>query len=82
MLAATIDSRRRLTMPVECPAGSPVTVQPLGEDVWIVRVHRPERNYKLVVVPAVASIPDDPEMDAFAEAAAKHCARNLPPFEE
>jgi hypothetical protein len=36
MNATLIDDRRRLVMPPELPARSPVTVQQIDDDTWIV----------------------------------------------
>jgi hypothetical protein len=69
MLTATIDSRRRLTMPAECPAGSPVTVDAIDDRTWIVRRHIPGERQKLVLVPTVDKLTDAAEMDGFAAAA-------------
>ena len=82
MKSATVDDRRRLVMPPECPPGSAVTIQELDKTTWLVQRHVPSRKFKMVVLPVIDRLPDDPEWEKTELAFAKHAARKLPPFEE
>jgi len=44
MNATLIDDRRRLVMPPELPARSPVTVPQIDADTWIVKRARPVQD--------------------------------------
>ena len=82
MNATVTDDRRRLVMPPELPARSPVTVQQIDEDTWIVKRHKPDKKFVVVLFPDVAHLPDDPEWEAIEQRMAEHHYKNLPPFEE
>jgi hypothetical protein len=69
-------------MPPECPPGSAVTIQRLDETTWLVKRQVPARDFKLVMIPLIDRLPDDPEWERTELAIAQHCAKNLPPFEE
>ena len=78
MLATNVDSKRRATLPPRFVSGSPITITDVDADAILIRRVRPKSAYKLVVLPVVERLPDDPEMDAFALAVARHCTRHLP----
>jgi len=82
MKSATVDDRRRLVMPPECPPGSAVTIQELDKTTWLVKRQVPSRKFKTVVFPVIGRLPDDPEWEKTELAFAKHAARKLPPLEE
>ncbi len=82
MNATLIDDRRRLVMPPELPARSPVTVQQIDEDTWIVKRARPSKARMVLLLPDVKQLPDDPEWDKLEARMAAHSFKNLPPFEE
>ena len=82
MKSVTVDDRRRLVMPPECPPGSAVTIQELDKTTWLVKRQVPSRKFKMVVFPVIDRLPDDPEWEKTELAFAKHAARKLPPFEE
>jgi len=56
MKAATLDDRRRLVMPSECPAHSHVIVQQIDEDTWPVKRAREERKFKRILIPVIVSV--------------------------
>ena len=78
MDATKTDDRRRLVMPPELPAHSPVTIQQLDEDTFIVRRQRPRDQLVVVLEPSVKRLPEDPEWDKKAQALAKHAFKKLP----
>jgi hypothetical protein len=82
MKSATLDDRRRLVMPPGFPPNSAVTIQQLDRDTLIVKMHRDKKNYKVVLIPAIYRLTDDPEFDALQEKIAQHTSKHLPPFRE
>ena len=53
MKAATLDARRRLTMPPEIAPLSAVTVEHTDKDTWIVRRVRRPKMPSAIVVPSL-----------------------------
>jgi len=82
MKAAQLDDRRRLVMPPECPANSTVTVDQVDDNTWLIRRHTRTPGVKMVAIPAVRRLRDDPEWEALEEEAAQHCAKQVPPLQE
>jgi len=78
MKSATLDDRRRLVMPPECPAGSAVTIQELDETTWVIKRQMPSRKFKVVLLTDVKRLPDDPEWEKVEHAFAKHASQTLP----
>jgi hypothetical protein len=78
MKTATLDDRRRLVMPPECPPNSAVTIQQLDDDTWLVKVAKETSKFKKVYFPIVEHIPADSEWDALEKAFAKGRSRNIP----
>ena len=82
MKTATLDERRRLVMPPECPPHAAVTIQQVDEDTWLVKRAREQKNFRRVLIPIVMSLPDDPEWDkveaAFAGSAYKKLKQSPP----
>jgi len=72
----------RLTMPKELPPKSPVTIQQLDEDSWLVTRQKPNSNIFVVALPTVKELPRDPEWEAVEKRMVKHNNRKLPRFEE
>ena len=62
-------------MPPECPAKSAVTIQQVDENTWIIKRQLPERRFKMVLIPVVEKLPEDPGCEE-TEAA---LARSPPP---
>jgi len=75
--ATLLDDRRRLVMPPELPAKSAVTVQQIDADTWIVKRHRPQRDFVMV-----KELPHDPEWEAVETRLTAHSNRKVAPFEE
>jgi len=82
MNATLIDDRRRLVMPPELPARSPVTVQQIDDDTWIVKRARPSKARMVMLLPDVQQLPDDPEWDKIEAAFTAASNKGLAPFEE
>ena len=80
--ATLLDDRRRLVMPPELPAKSAVTVQQIDADTWIVKRHRPQRDFVMVAIPVIPELPRDPEWEAIEARLNAHCNRKVAPFEE
>lgn len=77
-----VDGKRRLIMPQDCPPRSAVTIQQLDQETWLVKRRRPTKNYKLVLIPAIDKLPDDPKWDKVEEAFGRAAYNKLPPPEE
>jgi len=82
MIASMTDDKRRLTMPKELPPKSPVTIQRVNEDTWLVKRQKPDRGIVLVALPLIEQLPEDPEWEAIERRMVAHNNRRLPPFEE
>jgi hypothetical protein len=82
MIAATTDEKRRLTMPRELPAKSPVTIQQLNDDAWLVTRQKPNTDLLVVPVPRIRELPADDEWERIERRMVKHNNRKLPRFEE
>jgi hypothetical protein len=82
MTSATVDSKRRLVMPKECPPKSAVTIQQVDSETWIVKRQRPMKDVKVVLIPIIKRLPDDPEWDRVEAAFASSTYKKLPPPEE
>jgi hypothetical protein len=80
--ATKTDDRRRVVMPAALPAHSPVTIQQLDEDTFIVRRQRPRDQLLAVLEPDARRLAKDPQMDALAEKAARGSFKKLPKFDE
>ncbi len=68
-------------MPKELPPGSPVTIQQLNPDSWLI-TRQNEKKIVLVAFPVIDELPSDPDWEAVELLMAKHNTRKLPPFEE
>jgi len=77
MKSATVDGRRRLVMPQECPPGSAVTIQPIDDNTWIVKRQTPDKNFKMVLIPVIDRLPDDPEWEKLERAFTRHSSRTI-----
>ncbi|HUZ07621.1 MAG TPA: hypothetical protein VMV89_09055 [Candidatus Paceibacterota bacterium] len=82
MKSATLDSKRRLVMPADCPPRSLVTIHSVDKDTWVVHRQKPSKKIKMITIPIITELPDDPEWEKVEEKIARHSAENLPPFEE
>ena len=82
MNATLLDDRRRLVMPRELPPKSAVTVQQIDADTWIVKRHRPQRNFVMVAIPVIKELPADPEWEAVEAKLTAHSNRKVAPVEE
>jgi len=76
--SATLDDRRRLVMPRECPPNSAVTIEQLDEDTWLVKVAKESKKFKSVIIPVIEDLPADKEWEKVEKAFAKAACRNLP----
>lgn len=79
MKVATLDHRRRLVMPPECPPGAAVTIQRVDAHTWIVKHQLPDTNLKVIAIPVIDKLPDDPEWEAIEAKMAKSVSSRLRP---
>ncbi len=73
-----VDARRRIVMPPECPTKSTVTIQQVDENTWIIKRQLPERRFKMVLIPVVEKLPEDPEWEETEAALARSATSMLP----
>lgn len=77
MKAAMVDGRRRLLMPPECPPNSAVTIQQVDDNTWIIKRQLPDRRFKMVLIPVVEQLPEDPEWEKTEAALARSATSRL-----
>ena len=82
MKSATLDSKRRLVMPADCPPKSLVTIHPVDKNTWIIHRQVPRKNVKMVAIPIITDLPEDPEWDKVEDALGRAALTKLPPPEE
>ena len=80
MNATVTDSRRRLVMPPELPARSPVTVQQLDADTWLVRRAHPLKANLVALLPDIPQLPTDPEWQEIESRIVAHTSRTVAPI--
>ena len=80
--AAQVDERRWLVMPPECPPGSTVTIQEVGDGSWLVHRQQEQKGYKVVLIPVIDRLPEDPVWEAIEKRMAERAWKQMPPFEE
>lgn len=73
-----VDNKRRLIMPQGCPPRAAVTIQELDQDTWLVKRHRSTKDFKVVLIPAVHNLPDDPGWDKVENAFGRRAYSKLP----
>ncbi len=80
--ARQVDERRRVTLPREFRPGQDVIFERVDAYTWIVKRHRPDPDIKMVLIPVIKRLPDDPEWDKLEIAFARAACKKLPPPEE
>lgn len=73
-----LDGKRRLIMPADCPPNSAVTIQQVDTDTWLVQRHRPQKHFKVVLIPTVHMLPDGPAWDKVERAFGRAAVKKLP----
>lgn len=76
--ATTVDDRRRIVMPPECPPHSAVIIQQLDDNAWLVKRAVPDQTFKMIAIPIIKRLPDDPEWEKTELALAQYAANQLP----
>ncbi len=77
-----LDGKRRLIMPTGCPPNAAVTIQQVDEDTWLVKRHRPERRFKVVLIPTIDKLPHDSKWDKVEGTFGRAAVKKLPLPEE
>lgn len=77
--ARQVDEKRRVTLPKEFPPGSDVLIERVTADTWIITRYRREANLKVLLIPVVERLPDDPEWDKVENAFGRAAYEKLPP---
>ena len=82
MKAVTADAKRRIIMPRGCQPGSLFTIQELGDNAWLVKKAMPDKRVKMVAIPVIKTLPDDPAWEKVESAFARRaCATVSEPGE-
>ena len=74
-----VDDRGRVLLAPDCEPGSHVTIEQIDRDTWLVRRHREQTKLKMVQIPVIRRLPDDPEWDKAENALARAAYAKLPP---
>lgn len=77
-----VDEKRRVVMPSGCPPHSAVTIQQIDRDTWVIRRQVTDTTMKMIAIPVIQKLPDDPEWEKVEAQIARSTSRNLPCFEE
>lgn len=77
-----LDGKRRLIMPRQCPPNSAVTIQQVDADTWIVKRRRPSKGFKVVLIPEIHKLPNDPDWGSREVAFARVACAALPAAEK
>ena len=78
MKSATLDAKRRLVMPEDCPPRSLVIIHTLDKNTWVVHRQTARKNVKMITIPIITDLPADPEWEKIENKIGRHIARRLP----
>jgi hypothetical protein len=82
MKSARVDAKRRLVLPPKFPPHSAVTIQELDDSTLLIQKLAPARDYKMVLIPAIKRLPDDPEWEKVEQAFTRHSSRTVSELKE
>jgi DNA-binding transcriptional regulator/RsmH inhibitor MraZ len=77
--ARQVDEKRRVTLPEEFAPGSDVLIERVAANTWIITRYRRETNLKVLLIPVIERLPDDPEWDKVENALGRAAYGKLPP---
>jgi hypothetical protein len=72
-----VDDKRRLVLPRKFPPHSAVTIQELDDSTLLIKKLAPARDYKMVLIPDIKRLPDDPEWENVEQAFTRHSSRTV-----
>ena len=61
--ARHVDEKRRIILPPEIQPGSDVLIEKIDENSWLITRHRKQKKLKILHLPVLSRLPDDPEWD-------------------
>ena len=82
LTTSRVDNRRRIVLPDDLPPGCVVSIQEVGPDTFLVQRVKPKAAVKLLAIPIIKDLPDDPEWEKKEAKFARHLFKRLPKFEE
>ncbi|MGO8839482.1 MAG: hypothetical protein ACLP7I_12125 [Limisphaerales bacterium] len=82
MQTSTTDDRRRIVMPAECPPNCSVSIQEIEEGTWVVKLIKDRQPYRILLLPLIERLPDDPAWEKIEAKIARHTADHAAPFKE
>jgi hypothetical protein len=77
MKSRVVDDKRRVVLPETCPPHCEVTVGELDETTWLVKRQVPTRGFKIVLIPALKRLPDDPEWEKVEHTFTSHASKTV-----
>src|SRR5262245_26433292 len=80
--ARQVDEKRRITLPADFPPGTDVVIEKVDRNTLLLKRQGSETQMRIVALPVVEHLPDDPEWDKVEEAFGRAAYKNLPPPEE
>lgn len=76
--AKQVDEQRRITLPAEFPPGTDIIMERLDSNTWIIQRHVPNAHVKMVSIPVIKHLFEDPEWEKVEEAFGRAAYKNLP----
>ena len=77
--AKQIDDKRRIILPPDFRPSQEVICEQLDAYTWIIKRPRPASNVKMVAIPILHRLPDDPGWDPIESGLARAAYHRLPP---
>ncbi len=74
-----VDEKRRVTLPRPIRPGTDVTIQQLDQYTYLLKLPRPEKTFKMVLIPVIDKLSHDPEWDKVEDALGWDAQKKLPP---
>ena len=82
MKSRVLDAKRRVILPETFPPRCEVTVEELDKTTLLIKRQVPNRDFKIVLIPSVKRLPDDPEWEKVEHAFASHASKTVSEPEE
>lgn len=77
-----VDAKRRVILPEGFEPGCDVLMEQVDADTWLIRRYRQQRSVKILKIPVIRRLLDDPEWDSVERALTSAAQKTLSPPEE
>ena len=77
MKSRVVDDKRRVVLPETFPPHSEVTVEELDKTTLLIKRQVPARDFKIVLIPALKRLPDDPEWEKVEHAFIRRSSKTV-----